>query len=535
MEPGENLRSQRWHHFFSSVDGGDNLEESLRFTDKLGIPADRVTDIRSRTHIIITASADCMHDYSGQIMLEVGVNLLARIFPHVSVEVDCIPAAYLKTQKPLDEHLQSVIQDSYTWKGIPDNPRSDFYFVVGNLPVEGNAVYVDAEGWASFVGVRPSSLNEKSSVKIPVGSVAAACLGVAEIVKQVYKDYIPNNLLLVQDGIWFNTLTYNDRPTPNINCVNIHLDRVVLFGCGSIGSSLLYVLSFIPEVTGFLDIVDRDRKIDKNNLQRYSLLTVSDVRDYQGVSKARWAAEKTKRRLPDLSITPWDGQLGEIVKYLNANPSRPVIKLAVSAVDNIEARIQIADCLAKRTINAGTGDTTLTITRHGFADGKACLACYYIANTPNVSWYQEVGNQTGLPVDRVAYLLQGRAVINMDDLNTMVVRGFITADQIEDLVNTDFASLVNRRLYSAVNVKSDDDVEKPVTAPYVSTMAGALLAGELIKEICGLQDMWAKNKYQTDMLSLPEKYTTWVPKGGLNCLCANHFRVQKYSELWSTR
>jgi len=507
------------------------MDESLRFTSKVGIPTDIVTDIRSRTQIIIKAGSDTMRDYSGQVMLEVAANLLARIFPHVAAEIDSIPAEYLKTQQPLDNHLHGVIKDSYIWDGVPEKPKNTFYLVVGNAPVEGTAVYIDADGWLSYVGIRPSGLSEKTGIKVPIGPVVSACLGVSEIFKIIYKDYIQKNVVLIQDGIWFNSLSYNNEMTPNLNIENLHLNRVVLFGSGSVGSSLLYVLSFLSEVTGKIDIVDRDKKVDNNNLQRYSFLTVSDVSYYQGVTKAHWAADKIKRRLSGLNLIPWDGETGEIVKYIDANPLRPGIKLALSAVDNVEARIQITDCLAERTLNAGTGDTTLTITRHGFSDGKACLACDYIAKAPNINWYQEVSNKTSLTVDRVAILLQGKALLDRDDLEKMTVKGFISIDQVDSLLNTDLSSLVNRRLYSAVNVQNEG-IEKPVTAPYVSTMAGALLAGELLKEVCGLQHAWENNKYRTDMLNLPVNYTTLVPKENKNCLCLNHFRKQKFKELW---
>lgn len=47
-------------------------------------------------------------------------------------------------------------------------------------------------------------------------------------------------------------------------------------------------------------------------------------------------------------------------------------------MDNIYARRDITDLLAKRVINAGTGDVRFTISRHGFADGNACLYCNYL-------------------------------------------------------------------------------------------------------------------------------------------------------------
>lgn len=508
------------------------MDESLRFTEKMGIPADKVTFIRQTTRIIVKSSLTAQQTYSGQVMLETAANLLGRIFPHVVIETEDYPADYLKTHQPLNKYLNEIVKDAYEWVGIPENVEREFSLVVGALDVDPDSVYIDADGWMAYVGSKPNETIQESNVNIPIGAVVSACLGVSELFKRVFSEYISHEVLMVNGGIWLNTLTYTDDKQINPNINELVMDKVVLFGSGSVGSALLYTLKFMPVIRGNLDIVDRDIKVDTKNLQRYSYLTVSDVINCRGTSKAKWASRKFQSHFPDLKVTPWDEKNGEVNQYLNANTLKPGIQLAISAVDNVKARIQIADCLAKRTINAGTGDTTLSITRHGFADGKACLACSYIAKLPDVNWYQDLSNQTGLPVDRAAFVWEGNDLLNEDDVYNMRRHGFITDEQVTELVKTDLRSLVNRRLYAQIKVTDKKD-DKPVTAPFVSTMAGALLAGELIKELTGLTDSWKENKYKANLLLLPTCHAMWVPiedKG--NCLCKNAFRIKKYQELW---
>lgn len=508
------------------------MDESLRFTEKMGIPADVATAIRSQTRIVIKASSQAQRNYGGQVMLETSANLLGRIFPHVVLEVESWPADKLNTEEALDKHLEKIIADAWEWN-IPADIVHNYELVIGDVESRENATYIDADGWLAYVGTRPSGWTSNMDVNVPIGPVVSACLGVAEVFKKVFQGHIKGEATSIDGTVCLNTLTYSENTNVNSAVNDVIFDRIVLFGCGSVGSSLLYTLKFMPNISGGLDIVDKDAKVDFGNLQRYSFLTLSDLEKYKGVTKARWAADKFKRHFPGLQITPWDEEKGEVITYLNANPVKPGINVAISAVDKEKARIQIADCLARRTINAGTGNTTLSVTRHGFADGRACLACNYIGKLPNVNWYHELHGKTGLPVERISFLWEGNDLINAPDVKTMQEHGFITEQQATELVGTDFRSLINRRLYAQVQVSHNKD-EKPVTAPFVSTMAGALLAGELIKELSGLSGHWEENKYKANLLLEPTTHAMWVPyEGEGNCLCKNSFRISKYKELWS--
>lgn len=507
------------------------MDESYRFSQKMGIPDDVVTNIRCQNEIVIKADDDTATTMEGQVMLEVVVNLLSRLFSRIRIEVSNLPATYLKADKPLAEHLQDIAADSYQWDPNLSKESSDsvVIIVVGSATIDEPAIYIDADGWVSYVGTMPSGLKERSS-SVPIGSIVSACIGVAEVFKKLFGPYINSRVIPIEGQFWLNTLTYRDDKT-NIAVPLLDLDAVTLFGCGSVGSSLLYTLGFMPKVIGNLHLVDRDVKVDFKNLQRYSLLTVSDVMEFSGVSKTRWAEAKIKQKHPNLNVIAFDGEKGTVNGYLNSKSSKTGIRLAISAVDNIEARIDIADCLALRSINAGTGDTTLTITRHGFVDGHACLACSFVGQAPDISWFQQIEQRTGITIDRVAFLMQGKAMLEMSDLHTMQNNGFINDGQFTELLGTDLASLVNRNLYSAVSIQHQGK-ESPVTAPFISLMAGALLAGEMIKETIELQNCWEKNKYRTDMMSLPELYTNSVAKAGTTCLCANGFRRGKYRMLW---
>lgn len=510
------------------------MNESLRFTNKIGIPDDVVGRIRARTRVILTAHPDCAKEHSGQVMLEVAANLLCRLFPHVEVRIEPVPT-YFSAELPLDEYLRAIIRDGYLWdeqSSFGENLSEVSLVIGGGVPETEDAIFIDADGWLAYVGRTPNTQTSRVNHTVPIGAVVAACLGVSEIFKIAYQGLISKPIFEVGDRFWLNTLTYNDDLSKNPDIGTVNFKEVVLFGCGSVGSSLLYTLGFLPDVTGELHLVDRDPKVDMDNRQRYVMLTTSDVSTFKGIKKVEWAKAKTSRRIPRLTVKSHDCG---VVEFLDTRTLTPGIRLAISAVDNVQARIEIADCLAYRTVNAGTGDTTLTITRHGFADGKACLACDYTSQIPNVSWFQQVSQQIGIPVERVAALLEGGALLSDVDIRKMVSVGFVTSEQIESMVNTDLASLVNRKLYAAIGVQTESKEETPVTAAYIAAMTGALLASEVIKELCGLETLWDSNKYRMDMLSVPTLYTMYVPPGSKNCLCHHHFRKRKYEEVWGVQ
>ena len=130
-------------------------------------------------------------------------------------------------------------------------------------------------------------------------------------------------------------------------------------------------------------------------------------------------------------------------------------------------------------------------------------------------------------------------MLQRNDLELMVSRGIISQQDIKSLIGTDLASIVGRKLYGQVELNNTNHTkleEKPITVPFVSLMAGALLAGELIKEMCGLENSWEENKYRVDMLNVPTNYTyrLWATRNMNNqCVCKNSFRIKKYNKLWA--
>ncbi len=146
--------------------------------------------------------------------------------------------------------------------------------------------------------------------------------------------------------------------------------KVVVIGCGALGSSLANLLARAG--IGQLVIVDRDF-IELNNLQRQVLFDEDDLA--RNVPKAIAAAEKLKRINSDIHI---EG----IVADVSSENIESLIEgagVVLDGTDNFETRYLINDACVKYNINwiygggiASTG-MTMTIRPHQ----SACLRCLY--------------------------------------------------------------------------------------------------------------------------------------------------------------
>src|SRR5262249_50844491 len=162
-------------------------------------------------------------------------------------------------------------------------------------------------------------------------------------------------------------LGYDDSEADAVTPQHVDLGRVHLVGVGAVGSALVYALAHLPALAGQLHPIDNDR-VDGTNLQRYVLMRRGDV----GEPKPDVAARALRPR--GLTLLPYLGSFAEFAEQHGRD-----LDLLVTPVDSEAGRRQLAAELPRAVLNAATGETTVTLSRHGFADGGACLRCLYLA------------------------------------------------------------------------------------------------------------------------------------------------------------
>jgi len=518
------------------------MHEEKFFTQQLGIASDLSCSVQESTLVSVILSSEEENDYSKQVITEVAINLLARVFRHIFVDVPRDTICQLPGGKGLllHEYLSSIPSQVREWPGQSHEIEERFNVVVGSGEItSANTVYVNSNGWLAFIGRIPTPIKILvEHENNPIGAVVAGCLGAAEIFKMAFGSKISKRVTYVDKPISFSTFSYkvgdysNWYYLENPEFGQAELNEVTVFGVGSIGSSMLHSLAFVPGLQGSIDVVDSDLKLDVHNLLRYSLLTLQDLHRNAAAPfpKAEWAERKLKELCPNLSVRPF---VIDASGYLSKLPHDYKIDVAVSAVDGIPARRDITEVLAKKTLNAASGETNIEISRHRFNDGMACLYCRYTNSKSPLSQVNLFSQMTGLSPQRVIQLLD-QDVLAKCDIDILIQLGKISVDERDKWLGNRLNTLINGRLYGQVPVvNSGNPSLSVVTVAFVSLMAGALLAGELLKaKNFSWEASWKGNLYKQDLLHLPNEIIFWEPNKD-KCLCNHSFRQNIYRGKYS--
>ena len=110
-----------------------------------------------------------------------------------------------------------------------------------------------------------------------------------------------------------------------------------------------------------------------------------------------------------MRTAPYRGAFSE---YVNEHGAE--VELLLSPVDSEEGRRALAKTLPKRVLNTATGGTTVTLSTHGFGDGKACLHCLYPLELNRPSREEIVADDLGIAPDVVQDLLRTNRPMGTD-------------------------------------------------------------------------------------------------------------------------
>jgi molybdopterin/thiamine biosynthesis adenylyltransferase len=191
----------------------------------------------------------------------------------------------------------------------------------------------------------------------------------------------------------------------------VSLARPVLGGVGAVGCALIYAL-IVARAEGSVVLLDPDTVSD-TNLMRYILF---DSRHLQ-LAKTNAAKEIVAATGLDLKVETSETVVSE---FLRAHPDeRERLTLLISAVDTYDARRELAGELARTVVNAGTAPSDFTISRHGFGDGFACLACLYPRDATDTDPDAVTARELGLTKDEVSEMRRTRSPLTPNHLKAI--------------------------------------------------------------------------------------------------------------------
>jgi hypothetical protein len=292
---------------------------------------------------------------------------------------------------------------------------------------------------------------------------------------------------------------------------------VVFFGGGSVGSSTAAVLACIPDVWGRAIVVDSDSFDPVRNPIRYPAATNATA----GL-KAAWVAAMLRE-------AGWRAEpfAGRVAEWVGVQVSPGLCGIAVSSVDELSGRLDVADVLARTTLSLGVAGLSVRMVRTEAADEGACPYCQYITSIPPLSQAAVTAQQTGLTEARVAALIVTGEALTAEDVSTARAAGKIRPEDEVGLVGRRLQDLV-WRTYAQVAIAPSGQGQINVSAGYVSWMAGVLGAAEVAKQALGLPQV----NMQVDvvMTGLPQGFVLPAERDSTHrCICWSSSRRR-----WST-
>jgi molybdopterin/thiamine biosynthesis adenylyltransferase len=340
---------------------------------------------------------------------------------------------------------------------------------------DGADIYVDGSGWISYVGTEPgSALPDENTVVI--GPLSAACRAASRVHQRLLDDL---HVARPQEPrSWWSALTLQaldaapDDVGPSLQQSFVD---ALLMGAGSIGGAAVYTVARTPRLAGRLDVIDPET-LEARNALKALVARQADVT--AGASKAQVAARELAH-LPALAV---NGETGTLAQWVAARPAERPLPLVLCAVDSIAARRELQDHGPLDVLNAACGDLDVTVSSHRTDDGP-CIYCLHIETVldSEATQVRILARETGIHDRMVAELLTRSVPLNATHLRGIEQHRGEPPGALSHWQGQTLDVLYRERiLYGEARVRSGD-ASAAVVAPYVTALAGVLLASELLK------------------------------------------------------
>lgn len=465
------------------------------------------------------------------------VDLLGRLFPRIEIVADA--DAPVDPRLPPGANLLVDRLEAARAHGFdPAPPTGDAAVTVAIGPAAGDAnVYVDGSGWQSYVGTQPSRLAADDDSVVPVGPLITACRGANQVFQLMLGNRLAQPTHIIESS-YSSTLTYKSSTEPFDDPELASPARIeaVLVGAGSIGGAAAYLLANVADLEGELDIVDDD-VLAEHNPDRAILAT--EELATRGAVKVDVAAEALAHHRA-LAARPHRKRFDEFVAKRPREAPLPVV---LAAVDSVASRREIQDAVPYEVIDAACGLDQVSCSGHRTDDGP-CVYCLHIENVLDSKRikYRLIAQATGLPEPTVIALLVKEAPLTSQHLQAIETHRRahgenVPAGAFDAYLGKTLDTLYREKfLYGEALVKTGGGGQAAVAAPFITALAGFLLAGEALKAAAGdtyspfrlgpsgqIATMYREDPWGTATNALLLNPPRW-PSG--ECLCRSPLRLR---------
>jgi hypothetical protein len=298
----------------------------------------------------------------------------------------------------------------------------------------------------------------------------------------------------------------------------------VLVGAGSVGGAGIYSFARTRGLVGQLEVVDPQTLTDTNPDR--ALLATAQV-SAAGNAKA----DVAEAALEHLELVA-EGHAMTVDQFVATRRSEETLPLVLCAVDSRQSRRVIQDCLPLDVINAACDPTNSVVSGHRTGSGP-CVMCLFMASILDGEQALArliVKQVPMLNVKQVGYYMAMRV-----PLEKQLLREIEQARDMEEDALSDYAGKTLRELwhgelvYGGVRAETGSGAVVAVAAPWITALAGFLLAGEAIKAgdaelapfrlgpyVPGAEVHYQESPYSSPQFGLLTRPPRWT---GEQCLC----------------
>lgn len=401
-------------------------------------------------------------------------DLLGRLFP--GLQIVCDAAAVADAALPpggarFADRLTEAAQ--HGGLDVPVDALTDpvVHIAVGDTP--GADIYIDGSRWLSYLGDTPApALPDDNTV--PIGPLAAACRGAAQVFQRVLDDFMPVRTR-VSSSFW-SALTYHAAGEDEIgpSLARVTLDAL-LMGAGSIGGASVYAFARAPELAGWLAICD-PQLLEARNARKALLAQQAHIQAQR--TKVDVAAEE----LAHITALTVEGHIGTLAEWVAGRPADQPLPPVLCAVDSVAARRELQDHLPLEVLNAACGDLDVTVSGH-VTDQGPCVYCLHIERVLDKAATRKaiLARETRIPERTVAEHLTQSTPLDGSMLRAIAQNRGEPLDALLPWIGRTLEDLFREHiLYGEARLRTDGG-DTAVIAPFVTALAGVLLAGEALK------------------------------------------------------
>lgn len=466
--------------------------ENARFADHLGIPA----SVFSGPTVTLELPPKAAGNPEAGIAFMMAANLLCRMFTKLHLLAPDIPvgpnAWTIRALSELVDPLSQISEGTVSW-GPP--PSTEIAVGVGAIPSipAVHATFFSFGGWDAAL-----ELELTGSQPGPLAALFSACYGTAQAF--IYAARMTGAEYRPMRPFRLSLLNYEETSQPVEFPLEVKILDTHLVGVGAVGSALAYSLAHLRSISGTLNAIDDDF-VDFTNLGRYILMRKADAipqQPDQRSGKAKVDVAVSALSHCGVRVEPFRMTF----KEFRAGHQEP-IGLLLTPVDSEVGRCELAADLPRMVLNAATGHSTVTISRHLFGDGKACLRCLYLPRENALTTEMRLADALGMSLAEVEDYLANNRPVAADLARRIEAHLKSPAGSLDSFIGQHLQSLYQRAICGHAAIRTPmGAVVSPLS--FISAAAGVMLAAELVKvSVPGLSLFALDNYFRIDTMANP--------------------------------